>query len=220
LSAALVVFDLGGTTIHDHGEVPASFTTALRETGIPFEPTEIESWRGASKRDVLQRLVDRNQLDPKLVDRTYRIFQESLRTRYSAAPELAFPVAASAFTTLRQHGVRVALNSGFDRAIVKLILGLAEWRLDWFDSIVCAEDVTRGRPAPDMIHRSMEIAGIADAQQVAVVGDTRLDLEAGLAAGAAWRIGVLSGAHDRRTLERAPFTHIVPDVSGVPDILT
>ena len=45
----LVVFDLGGTAIHDRGEVPAAFTAALQASGIDFDPHEIISWRGASR---------------------------------------------------------------------------------------------------------------------------------------------------------------------------
>ncbi|MGN6390889.1 MAG: HAD hydrolase-like protein [Gemmatimonadales bacterium] len=51
---------------------------------------------------------------------------------------------------------------------------------------------------------------------VAVVGDTRLDLEAAWNAGAAWRIGVLTGAHDRAALEAAPSTHVVEAVAALP----
>jgi hypothetical protein len=45
---ALVVFDLGGTTVYDRGEVPAAFSEALGEAGIPFDPAELNPWRGAS----------------------------------------------------------------------------------------------------------------------------------------------------------------------------
>ena len=75
-----------------------------------------------------------------------------------------------------------------------------------------------GRPAPFMIFHSMEQTRVTDVRRVAVVGDTVLDLEAGLNAGAAYRIGVLTGAHDRATLERAPHTHIVTSVAALPDL--
>jgi phosphonatase-like hydrolase len=112
----------------------------------------------------------------------------------------------------------VALNSGFDRRIMAGVLASVGWPEDLFDAVVCADDVPCGRPAPFMIFRSMERSGVEDVREVAVVGDTRLDLEAGLNAGAAYRIGVLTGAHDRATLERAPHTHIVSSVAALPDL--
>jgi phosphoglycolate phosphatase len=55
--------------------------------------------------------------------------------------------------------------------------------------------------------------------QVAIVGDTISDLEAGNRAGAGLVIGVLSGTHDRLQLETAPHTHLVDSVAEVPAIL-
>jgi len=48
---------------------------------------------------------------------------------------------------------------------------------------------------------------VASVQQVANVGDTVLDLQAGQNAGVRSNIGVLSGAHSREQLEREPAPH-------------
>ena len=48
-----------------------------------------------------------------------------------------------------------------------------------------------------------------------MAGDTVSDLEAGTAANAGAVIGVLSGAHDRATLEAAPHTDLIPDITGL-----
>jgi phosphonatase-like hydrolase len=122
------------------------------------------------------------------------------------------------FERLHGAGIRVALNSGFDRAIVDVILAVTGWPDGLVDAVVCGDEVPAGRPSPFMIFRAMERTGVADASRVAVVGDTRLDLEAGANAGVACRIGVLTGAHDRATLERAPHTHLLESVGVVPDL--
>jgi phosphonatase-like hydrolase len=222
---ALVIFDLGGTTIHDRGEVPAAFAAALQASRIDFDPHDIASWRGASKREVLAQLVARQHHPPgpdrdrdALVSDTYQRFRDALETQLRAAPDLAFADAAPAFKRLTSAGIRIALNSGFDRPVLDTVLGLTGWSDGVFDAVVCADDVTMGRPAPMMIFRSMALLGVTDPRRVAVIGDTRLDLEAGANAGAAYRIGVLTGAHDRATLEQGPFTHIVASVGAVPDI--
>src|SRR6185503_11433675 len=62
MTPSLVIFDLAGTTIRDRGEVVGCFTVALHECGIMFTPDELDHWRGASKRDVLHRLVARQNL--------------------------------------------------------------------------------------------------------------------------------------------------------------
>ena len=51
-----------------------------------------------------------------------------------------------------------------------------------------------------------------------MVGDTRLDLEAAWNAGVAWRIGVLTGAHDRATLAAARPTHVLRSIAEAPEL--
>jgi phosphonatase-like hydrolase len=221
---ALVVFDLGGTTIRDNGDVPAAFVEALAAAKLHVEAGEIDGWRGASKREVIRRLVTERRSDlsseaqETLASSVYGEFRTVLAARLRQAPDLSIPGVTGAFERLQAAGIRVALNSGFDRDILDLILSIVAWPSGLLDAIVCGDDVAEGRPAPHMIFRSMALTGVTDAHRVAVVGDTRLDLEAGLNAGARYRIGVLGGAHDRATLERAPHTHILPSAAAVPDL--
>jgi phosphonatase-like hydrolase len=215
----LVACDLAGTTVHDRGEVPAAFGEALREAGVPFEPAEVTAWRGASKREVLERLLARDGADYGAagVQRVYGRFRTLLGERLAGARPLSLPGIGDALERLRLQGIRVALTTGFDRELVTSILAAVEWA-PLLDAWICGDDVTRGRPAPYMIHRAMERCGIDDVRTVAVVGDTRLDLEAGWNAGAPWRIGVLTGAHDRSTLELGPYTHLLASATEVPGL--
>lgn len=221
---ALVVFDLAGTTVRDRGEVPAAFADALAAAGLAVDVARIARWRGASKREAAEQLV-REAMPSRtaaerahLAEAVYRDFCRTLMARLAATPDLAIPEAQRAFERLHDLGMQVALNSGFDRAIVEAIVQATGWPPALFEAIVGGDDVTAGRPEPDMIFACMECTGVTDAGRVAVVGDTRLDLEAAAHAGAAWRIGVLTGAHDRATLERAPHTHLVASVGNVPDL--
>ncbi len=213
----LVACDLAGTTVHDRGEVPAAFGEALREAGVSFEPAEVTAWRGASKREVLERLLARDGGDhgTAVVQRVYGRFRTLLGERLAGSRPLSLPGVGDAFERLRRQGIRVALTTGFDREVVTNILAAVDWA-PLLDAWICSEDVTRGRPAPYMIYRAMERCGVDDVRGVAVVGDTRLDLEAGWNAGAPWRVGVLTGAHDRRMLEQGPHTHLLASVTEVP----
>jgi len=215
---ALVVFDLGGTTIHDRGEVPAAFTDALHEAGIALDPKELAEMRGASKYEALRHLLAR-QATPMTarLDQVYGRFQADLTRRLARAQPLSLPGVRQTFEQLRAAGIRVAIASGFDRSIVDLILGSVDWA-DLVDAQVCSEDVTQGRPAPFMIFRAMERSHVVDVHQVAIVGDTVRDLEAGWNAGVAYRIAVLTGAHDRLTLSAGSQTHVVDSVRDIPGL--
>ena len=55
----LVIFDIGGTIIEDHGEVVASFCAALAANGLAASEAEIRELKGSSKRDVIKKFVER-----------------------------------------------------------------------------------------------------------------------------------------------------------------
>lgn len=214
----LVVMDMAGTTVHDVGEVPAAFTDALAAHGITVSADEIAGVRGASKREVIRRLVARHQPDAPegVAEAAYDGFRAALAKRYRAGIR-GVEGAEEVFDWLRRRGIRVALNTGFDRAIVDLLLDALGWA-GAVDAVVCGDEVREGRPAPYLIFRAMETTGATSIHRVMNVGDTELDLRAGWNAGVAWNVGVLSGAHPRERLEHAPHTHLIESVASLPGL--
>lgn len=214
----LVVMDMAGTTVHDGGEVPAAFRAALAAHGIAVTDEELAGVRGASKREVIRTLITRHQPDalPPLADEVYDEFRAALAERYRSGAR-AVEGAEEVFDWLRRRGIRIALNTGFDRATTALLVDALGWR-EMVDGVVCGDEVPAGRPAPWLIFRAMEAAGVPSVHRVMCVGDTELDLRAGWNAGVAWNVGVLSGAHPRERLERAPHTHLVESVASLPGL--
>jgi len=211
----LVIFDLAGTTVEDHGEVPFAFTAALAEHGIVVTQRQIKNVRGSSKRQALLQFIPAGPEQARLAGEVYASFQAHLTQRYAADGVRSIAGAALAFRSLRERGIRVALNTGFDREITGVLLGALGWTDGLVDAVVCGDEVTQGRPAPYLIFRAMETTGASSVHRVANVGDTTFDLQAGYNAGVRWNIGVLSGAHDRQTLESVPHTHLIPSVAQV-----
>ena len=65
----------------------------------------------------------------------------------------------------------------------------------------------------------MENTGVTSVHEVMCVGDTVLDLEAGRNAGVRYAVGVLSGAHGKAQLEKAPHTHLISSVADLPALI-
>ena len=214
----LVIFDLAGTTVEDRGQVPAAFTAALAENGIDVSAAQINGVRGASKRVALLHFIPEGPEQMRTSEEVYAAFRSHLTRLYVSEGVQAIAGAAQTFGWLRERGVRIALNTGFDRETTGLLLEALGWTVGMVDAVVCGDDVTQGRPAPDLIFQAMEAATVSNVHRVANVGDTILDLEAGYNAGVRWNIGVLSGAHDRRKLEGAPHTHIIQSVAELQNI--
>jgi phosphonatase-like hydrolase len=219
----LVVFDMAGTVIEDAGQVPAAFTAVLRNHGIEITSDSIREMRGASKREVIQRFVERQLGGSKAdvlahTESIYNSFRSTLAGVYEKDGVREIAGATEVFTWLQQRGVRVALNTGFDRTITELLLNSMQWDGDLINAVVCGDDVAQGRPAPFLIFRAMEMSGVTSVHQVTTVGDTMLDLQAGQNAGVRYNIGVLSGAHTKEQLEREPHTHLLSSVAMLPTL--
>ena len=210
----LVIFDMAGTTIEDRGQVPAAFASTLAANGLAITADEIMRVRGASKRQAIRNLLPPATADQ--ADRIYQEFRRALAASYMNDGVKCIDGADTMIQSLRQRGIKVALTTGFDRDIAALILTSVGWTRDSIDAIVCGDDVDNGRPAPDMILIAMKITGVVDPSRVANVGDTTLDLESAARAGVRWNVGVLSGAHGREALERAPHSHIINSIAELP----
>jgi phosphonatase-like hydrolase len=214
---SLVVLDLAGTTVRDDGEVPAAFRAVLDEHGVRVTDHQLVGVRGSSKREAIARLLPPGADHDRLAKTAFAAFTRHLGARYRASAQ-PVPGARDTIEWLRGQGVRVALNTGFDRHTTALLLGVLGWDQGVADAVVCGDDVVAGRPAPFLIQRAMALTGVADAASIANVGDTTLDLEAGRNAGAGWNIGVTSGAHGRDLLERAPHTHLIEGIDTLPTV--
>jgi phosphonatase-like hydrolase len=217
----LTVFDLAGTTIRDGGQVAEAFRSTLRAVGLELTDEELRPWRGASKRRALEHFLEWRGagVARERLEEVYAQFRDRLGQLFAAEGVQPIDGAEEAFAWLRGRGVRVALTTGFDRAITDLLLGAAGWDGRAVDAVVCGDEVPLGRPAPYMIFRAMERTGVVSVHRVVNVGDTVLDLESGWNAGAGLNIGVLSGAHALEQLRQAPHTHLLPSVADLPGVL-
>ncbi|TWP50084.1 phosphonatase-like hydrolase [Lentzea tibetensis] len=212
---SLVVLDVAGTTVQEHGAVYDALRDAVVAAG--GDAGDVHRWMGASKREAIAAMLGQSEVD--VVDAAFADFRRRLAAAYEAVPPEPLPGVPEALAKLRAAGVKVALTTGFDRAVVDGLLGTLGWDSSVLDAVVCVSDVPAGRPAPYMIFRAMELTGVRSVAEVLVAGDTTRDLEAGVNAGAAYVVGVLSGGHDAEELGVVRHTHLLPSVAGLPELL-
>src|SRR5438309_2061055 len=117
----LVIFDMAGTTVLDSGEVPAAFSAALAQQGIKVTAEELKAIRGASKRQAVLDLTPPGPDRQVRAEAAYVAFKQELSRQYSQGVR-AVPGAVETFAWLRQRGVKIALNTGFDREITEMLL--------------------------------------------------------------------------------------------------
>ena len=217
----LVVFDMAGTTIEDRGGVVLSCLLETVHTyELPGTPQELNALMGMNKREVFGALAARlyptdDRRAAQVAEEALANFIDRMRRAYESHLTL-IPGTQETFAFLRARGIKIALDTGFDAKVGKLVMERLNWLGSLVDLAVYSSDVTRGRPAPYMIFRAMERLGVLNVRQVMKIGDTPADLESGVNAGCGEVIGVLSGAHTATTLGAYPHTRLIPSIADLP----
>jgi phosphonatase-like hydrolase len=225
MNIELVVFDIAGTTVHDGDAVNACFRAALSSGGLEVKPAVVNAVMGLPKLEAIRRLIATSPKSAELHDRSEAIhadFVERMRQYYATDPSLReVPGAAATFAALHRAGIKVALNTGFDRAITAVVLKRLGWTGEGspIDASVTSDEVPRGRPYPDMIRQLMRCFQIVDPRRVAKAGDTPADLEEGTNAGCGMVIGVTQGTHTREQLQPWPHSHLIETIAELPALL-
>ena len=212
---ALVVFDLAGTTVEDSGGVLDCFAASMEAAGLRADREALNASMGQSKLTVLRELAMRQRGEgaqaEALAQTAFEHFRTCMADVYRGGGARPMRGAETLFAELREQGVRVALNTGFDGHVTDALLTALGWHAR-VDTVVCVDDVPHGRPAPTMIHLAMQRTAVHAVHEVAVVGDTPADLQAGANSGAALVVGVESGTHTAASLRRHPMTHLIAGV--------
>lgn len=192
---------------------------ALTADGVEWDADEVNSIMGIPKPVAIRQLLREEATDDR-VERIHADFQRRMKDFYRTDPSVAAVEGAEeTFRQLRSAGVKVALDTGFDRTIVNVLMERLGWGPELLDTTVTSDEVAHGRPAADLVFEAMSRVGVSDVTSVAKVGDTPSDLGEGTAAGCGWVIGVTEGTHTHAQLEPHPHTHLVPNVTHVPSLV-
>jgi phosphonatase-like hydrolase len=219
----LAALDMAGTTIDEQGLVYRVLDeTVAAATGAAIPAELLARWKGTSKREAIAGLLTALESDASegAVDKVFAEFTDRLVGAYADHPPAPFPGVVDALVDLRARGVRIALQTGYSATIADAILSGMDWPVggDLIDAVITSDLVPASRPAPYLIFRAMEATGVTSTQRVLVAGDTPNDLAAGMNAGAAYVVGVLTGSFDATALGREPHTHLLPSVAQLPAI--
>ena len=209
----LVVFDMAGTTVDENNVVYKTVRAAINAAGYSFTQQDVQS-AGAGKeksqaiRDVLA--LDGNEHSEEEIAKIFADFKVRLKQAYQDLNVTEQPAASEVFANLRERGIKVVLNTGYDRATAEGLINKIGWLIGPdIDALVTASDVTHGRPGPDMIHLAMELTGVSVAENVVKVGDSEIDIEEGKNAGCGMTFGITTGAQLESQLQQSEPTAVI-----------
>lgn len=219
----LVIFDLAGTTVKDNYDVPRilQLTLAKFDTYVTLE--EAVEVMGLPKPIAIRQMLEKYSddlimINRETIDAIHKVFISEMIAFYRHDQSVGEKEGVSeTFRLLKENGIKVAVDTGFDRLITDVLLDRLGWvKEQLIDESITSDEVLRGRPFPDMINKLMEKTGVKDPARVAKIGDTTSDLMEGNAAGCGLVIGVTTGAFPKHILEEAEHTHLI---SSIPEVL-
>lgn len=222
MAFALAVMDMAGTTVFDADAVNVCLREALAHVARhSVTRDDVNRVMGIAKPVAIAQLLDKSGPDDPLVQDVLADFQERMLAFYRTNPAVReMSGAFEVFRRLRAMGIRVALDTGFSRAIADAVLKRLGWECGkQIDASVTVDDVPAGRPAPYMIYRAMELTGVIDVRTVIKVGDTPVDLLEGDNAQCGMIVGVTEGSHTAEQLRPYPHTALIPTIRELPELI-
>lgn len=174
-----IIFDMDGTladTMPSHYE---AWSVILERYGLEMSEDRFYALGGWPTERVADLLIGESgrQLDAQQIS----VEKESL---FAESLHLVQPIEHTTAVARKHRGsIPLAVATGATRDICELILKQLEIR-DWFDAVVCADEVERHKPNPDVFLEAARRLGVAP-EHCVVYEDTDPGLEAARRAGMA-----------------------------------
>ncbi len=219
---SLVCCDVVGAAVAGESVLERAFAEAIATQGVVAgtaayvrSMVQFDRTRGWPPADVIRSLFPEDEIRAQAA---ILAFERSFRAVVDRFGMLPLPGANEALAKLTAAGVKICLMSSLSRPALSPVME----HLDWWqraDLVLCADDVARGFPWPDLILTAIMRLGIADVRDVAVVTASGGGVLAARRAGSRLAIGMLSDSGDASRLRRAGATHLLADIGELPDLI-
>jgi phosphonatase-like hydrolase len=226
MSIELVVFDIAGTTVADKGNINEVFRKAFKNAGVAnVSLADVNDVMGYRKKDAIEIIITKYkpgfENDGAFIDAIHEDFNNQMISYYETCEELVpLPFAENVFKELHNNKIKVALNTGFTRAITTPILKRLGWdAASFIDGVICSDEVPEGRPYPFMIEHLMQKLNVKYADDVAKVGDTKVDIEEGKNAGCGIVVAITTGAYTKEELLKYKADYVIDSLESLPSLI-
>lgn len=173
------LFDLDGTIVDSEPLHFESEQRLLAEQGISFTLEQKNQYVGLSTEKIIQRLIEDLGLQgevEELVAKKTDYYLELVREKLQVYPQMK-----PFITNLHAAGVPLAIASGSSLEIIHPVLAATKIQA-FFSVITSAEEVDKGKPAPDVFLKAAHRLEVDPADCV-VVEDSIYGVQAAQAAG-------------------------------------
>lgn len=210
---SLLCLDLDGTLADSIPAMRLAYDGFLARFGKIGSDAEFRELNGPSLREIVALLQQRYRLPPD-ADMLLRDYTAEIASAYERAVR---PMHGAEHTlrALHDSGLHLALVTANVRTIVTGFIKGQSWDR-FFDFLVCGEDASRCKPAPDLYLAALDRAGVA-ADCAAAVEDSPHGVSAAVAAGML-PIGFAPDPEAAAGLERAGARCIIRQLCELPPL--
>ena len=218
--ADAIIFDLDGTIIDSIGIYYKIVEAVLEKLDLPqVSTTDLRNATEDGGFDWSMVFPEETKEDKEeLIKNAWKIAEE-LGPKMFLDKVTLIPGAADVLTRVSQRGIKLAVvTSTPQKNMTAKLKPLIESGISHLmEEIITADDTTRTKPAADPVVECNKRLGIAAGKSV-YVGDMRLDIKAGKAAGTK-TIGVLTGFDDFESLKKEKPDAIINSITELPDVI-
>ncbi|MTI13702.1 phosphonoacetaldehyde hydrolase [Sansalvadorimonas verongulae] len=196
-----VIMDMAGTVLDFGSMAPVKALCRLfEEAGVPVSPAEARIPMGTHKRGHIHQILLMPRVstaweevhgkvpDEDTLDSLYERFIP-LQVEVIGQCSKLIPGAAEMIASMEQRGLKLGSNTGYNRVMTNAVLAEVKEQGYTPASVVCVDDVSQGRPLPEMCLKNMLDLKVGCVQACVKVDDSCVGIEEGLNAGM-WTVGL------------------------------
>ena len=191
----LVVFDWAGTLVDYGSRAPAlAFVETFARFGVEASEAEARAPMGMPKRPHIEQMLAAPPMAARWQAAHGPVTQQTIDNLYEAFEPIAAEVAmreaapipgvAQALSYLWSKNIHIGSTTGYARSIMQGVLPKAAAAGVAPDCVICADEITGGRPEPDGVLANMAHFGVTDPADVLKIDDAAPGILEGVNAGA------------------------------------
>lgn len=195
-----VIFDMDGVIVDSEPiHIEAEKQTLLKH-GVKITTEELRTYTGTTAEFEFNDLITKYKLNTT----AKTLFDEKEVIMFKLLEQRTEPTKGiiDLIKNLRQQGFKLGIATSGHRKLAHYYLNRLGLE-SFFDTIVCAEDITRSKPDPEIFLKAASRLGVDPAECV-VIEDSKLGIEAAAKAGMK-RIGYRNPNSGNQDLSKADF---------------
>lgn len=209
------MLDFDGTIARTIPAILHASEKMLAMHGYGIDPEQVERNFGLALPEAFRCFANDPNIEDATIEQMVKEFNSIYKNECESLIEL-FDGVAETLDKLHKAGVTLLIASNNIRSVLDRLtarLNIAQY----FDGIVCADDVVNAKPAPDIALLAIERYNVK-ASETLVVGDSTFDMDMGRGANCDL-CGVSFGSHTPEMLRRTGARYIIDHFSELEKIV-